>query len=249
MVVSGESDKERQYIVRYSKDMAGRYTEESWKMLQCASREELGDVVRKRTPVDMVCVDITMKGALDLVKELRRRAPAAYIILIADSGISPLVYLRPTIGAESLMLKPLSEEQIRDVLSEAVRTYAERFYKPDENKVFVVENSGERSLIAYDRICFFEARDKRVFLNTGCEEYGFYDTLEQLEAKLEGGFLRCHRSFLVNKDKIERVFLSQNRIVLRGEFEVPLSRSYKPAVKEYLKKGRNEEGDQTCREK
>lgn len=237
MVISDESDKERKYIVRYSKDLAGRYTNENWKMLQCATPRELGEIVREQVPADIICVDITMSGALDMVKELRQLASQAYIILIANSSISPLVYMRPAIGAESLMLKPLSEKQIQEVLSEAIEAYVYRFYKPDESKVFVVENSGGRSLIDYDRIYFFEARDKRVYLNTESEEYGFYDTLEQLEKRLEGEFLRCHRSFLVNKEKIAEVFLSQNRIVLKGEFEVPLSRSYKPAVKEYLKKG------------
>lgn len=237
MVISDESEKERQYIVRYARDMAGRYTNESWNMVQCASGRELKDVVSRKVPADIICVDITMGGALDMVKELRVIVPAAYIILIASTSISPLIYMRPTIGAESLMLKPLTESQIQEVLSEAIRTYAARFYKPDESKVFVVENSGGRSLINYDRICFFESRDKRVYLNTETEEYGFYDTLEQLEERLEGEFLRCHRSFLVNKKKIAEVFLSQNRVVLKGELEVPLSRSYKPAVKEYLRKG------------
>lgn len=236
MVISDESVQERQYIVRYSKDMAGRYTDENWQMIQCGSVRELEEVVRKKVLADMICVDITAKGALELVKELRALSPSAYIILIASTRISPLVYMRPAIGAESLMLKPLSEQQIREVLAEAIDAYAARFYRPDESKVFVVENSGGRSLIDYHRICFFEARDKRVYLNTEAEEYGFYDTLEQLQEKLGIDFLRCHRSFLVNKDKIAEVFLSQNRIVLKGGFEVPLSRSYKPAVKEYLKR-------------
>lgn len=237
MVISDESDKERQHIVRYSKDMAGRYTNESWKIIQCASPGELEEIVQKKVRADMLCVDITMKDALGMVKELRRTVPAAYIILIASPGISPLIYMRPTIGAESLLLKPLSEAQIREVLSEAISTYADRFYKPDGSEVFVVENSGERSLIDYGRIYFFEARDKRVYLNTDTEEYGFYDTLDKLEVRLKGKFLRCHRSFLVNRDKIAGIFLSQSRIVLKDGFEVPLSRSYKPMVKEYLKKG------------
>ena len=77
MVISDESEKERQYIVRYSRDMAGKYTSESWQMLQCATPEELGELVQKKIPADMICVDITMRGALDMVKELRKTAPAA----------------------------------------------------------------------------------------------------------------------------------------------------------------------------
>ena len=145
--------------------------------------------------------------------------------------------MRPAIGAESLLLKPLSAAQIQEVLSEAVRAYLDRFYRPDEKKVFVIEHKGGRSLVDYENIYFFESREKRVYLNTETEEYGFYDTLDQLETRLLGGFMRCHRSFLVNKKKIVKVFLSQNRLILENDFEIPLSRSYKPAVKAYLEKG------------
>lgn len=236
MVISGESEKERRYIVHYSKDMAGRYTDESWNMIQCATFGELSDVVQNQVPADLICVDITMEGALEMVKTFRSLSPSAYIILIASPRISPLIYMRPTIGAESLMLKPLSSDQIREVMEEAIRTYAERFYKPDETRVFVIGTGGGRNLIDYEKIWYFESREKRVYLNAGSEEYGFYDTLEQLEQRLCGEFLRCHRSFLVKKDKIAQVYLSQNRIVLKNGMEVPLSRSCKPAIREYMQK-------------
>lgn len=237
MLISDGSEKERQYIVSYARELAGRWTEESWRMVQCKTREELEEVVNERGKTDLICVDITMEGALELTRKLRRISPSSYIILIASPKISPAVYMRPAIGAESLLLKPLSAAQIQEVLSEAVRAYLDRFYRPDEKKVFVIEHKGGRSLIDYENIYFFESREKRVYLNTETEEYGFYDTLDQLETRLLEGFMRCHRSFLVNKKKIVKVFLSQNRLVLENDFEIPLSRSYKPAVKAYLEKG------------
>lgn len=234
MLISDESKQERKYIVHYARDFAGKWTEESWKWMECGSFPELESVVAQHVRTDIICVDITMDGALEMTKELRKLAPSAYIILIASPKISPMVYLRPAIGAESLMLKPLKQEQIQEVLGEAIQTYVRRFYKPDEKKVFVIENRGGRDLVDYENIYFFEAREKRVYLNTKMEEYGFYDTLDQLEERLSEDFIRCHRSFLVNKSKIEKVFLSQNRLLLKDEFEIPLSRSYKPGVKEYL---------------
>lgn len=237
MLISDESKTERQYMVSYAKDFAGRWTEESWKMIMCASIQELEQVVKEKVKTDIICVDITVKGALELTKELRKLSPSAYIILIASAGISPVTYMRPTIGAESLMLKPLDTMQIQEVLKEALGTYVRRFYKPDEKKVFVIENKGGRNLIDYENIYFFEARQKRVYLNTDTEEYAFYDTLDELSERLSDTFIRCHRSFLVNKSKIEKVFLSQNRLTLKENFEIPLSRSYKPNVKEYLAKG------------
>lgn len=237
MLISNESKTESKYMISYAKDFAGRWTDESWEMLSCTSFKELESIVLNKVKTDIICVDITVDGALELTKELRKISPSAYIILIANAKISPIAYMRPAIGAESLMLRPLDEKQIQDVLKEALGTYVKRFYCPDEKKVFVVENRGERDLIDFENIYFFEAREKRVYLNTSNKEYAFYDTLDELEQRLSDNFIRCHRSFLVNKSKVEQVFLSQNRIVLKEEFEIPLSRSYKPIVKEYWQKG------------
>ncbi len=234
MLISDKEKDERGYIVKYSKDLASKWTDENWKMCQCETFEELEALVTEGLRYDLICVDITMKGALDLTKELRRISPSSYIILIASPKISPVIYMKPSIGAESLMLKPLTKQQIEEVLEEAISTYADRFYHSDEKKVFVVENKGERKLIDYNSIFFFESRDKRVFVNTGAEEYGFYDTLDQLEQQLSEVFIRCHRSFLVNKEKISDVYLSQNRILLKSDFEIPLSRTYKPSLKEFM---------------
>lgn len=234
MLISDAVEKERKYIVRFTKDWAARWTEEYWEMMECSSIRELEEVVEGKNHPDIICLDITMQGAIDLAAQLRLLLPLSYMILIASPDISPVTYLRPSIGADSLMLKPLSAGQIQEIMSEALQAYIQRFFKPDEKKVFVIENKSGRELVDYDHIFFFESREKRVYLNAGSVEYGFYDTLDKLEERLQDRFIRCHRSFLVNSSKISQVFLSQNRLVLQGDFEIPLSRSYKPAIKEFL---------------
>ena len=143
-------------------------------------------------------------------------------------------YMRPAIGAQSLLLKPLEEESVKEVLDETIRSYVSKFREKNDEQYFVVETRGERELFSYDRIMYFEAREKKVFLNTGNMEYPFYDTLDQLETRLSDRFMRCHRGFLVNKSKISRVYLSQNLVVLIGGEEIPVSRSYKPSMKQYM---------------
>ena len=115
-----------------------------------------------------------------------------------------------------------------ELFSELLR----RYQKPDREKMFVLDNQDGRILIEYDAICFFEARNKKIYLNTGKEEYGFYGTIEQLEQELGERFLRCHRSFLVNRGKIERTVLSRNLLLLEGGFEIPVSRTYRPMMRQ-----------------
>lgn len=46
-------------------------------------------------------------------------------------------------------------------------------------------------------------------------------------------FIRCHRGFLVNQKKIERVIFSKNLILLADGYEIPVSRTYKSILKEF----------------
>ena len=64
------------------------------------------------------------------------------------------------------------------------------------------------------------------------ERASFYDTLDNLEQKLDSDFVRCHRSFIIAKSRIKKVMLSKNLILLDNGYEIPLSRSYKSAIKE-----------------
>ena len=88
-----------------------------------------------------------------------------------------------------------------------------------------------RILIEYDAISFFEARNKKIYLNTGIKEYGFYDTMEHLEKELGDPFIRCHRSFLVNRGKIEKTVLAKNMLTLKDGYEIPVSRTYRTAMR------------------
>ena len=86
-------------------------------------------------------------------------------------------------------------------------------------------------MFEYSAICFFEARNKKIYLNTGAKEYGFYSTMEQLEQELSTSFIRCHRSFIVNVEKIEKVMFSKNLLFLTDGYEIPVSRTYKSVLR------------------
>ena len=104
---------------------------------------------------------------------------------------------------------------------------------PDGEEAFVLSGREGKTRIPYRQIYYFEARSKKLYLRLPDREMAFYGTMEELEAKLPEVFLRCHRSFLVNKNHIERILLSQNEIVLSHGISVPLSRSYKPCFREF----------------
>lgn len=235
MMIFSVKQSEVQAVYHTSKDFAARMTEENWDFHCFAGKEEMEEFVKTNPLLDMICMDITAVDSLSTIQELRKKNKHAYIMLIASPRTSPALYMRPSIQAASLMLRPLMKEQVHEVLEEAFLKFSERFQKPDDAEQFVIDNREGKWLIDYEQINYFEAREKKIFLNTDNREIAFYDTMENLEQSLPEYFLRCHRSFMINGKKIEKLLLGQNLAVLKKGWEIPVSRSYKSILKEYIK--------------
>lgn len=220
---------------RIMRDIAARLTDEQWNIEMVQKQEELKEFLEDKPLMDMLLFDVTRSGDIELLEEVRQDYKLAFVMLLADGNISPMKYMKPSIQAQSLLLRPFSKEQALNCLSEFISGYIKTFHNPaeDNTATFVVESKDEGKIsIPYDQIYYFEAMEKKVYVCTGVDEFGFYDTLDGLMENLPEGFLRCHRSFIVNESKIVRVALSKNTIYLEDEYEVPLSRSYKPDFKE-----------------
>jgi len=104
---------------------------------------------------------------------------------------------------------------------------------PQGSKLIVQTGSGE-TVVRFDEIYYLEASRNYVVVHAGDREYLVRDTIRNLEEKLSGGpFARSHRSFVVNTDKIKELKSvdSGYRVFLRNGADLPLSRSYRDALK------------------
>ena len=128
------------------------------------------------------------------------------------------------------MIRPLTPPEIERVAREMMEAL-QRSPASSED-YFTITSRDQQQCIPYADIYYFEARGRKLYARLRCDEIGFTGTLEQLETELPKMFQRCHRSFIINTSKIERIQLSQNIILLWDGLDVPLSRSYKKAIKE-----------------
>lgn len=204
-------------------------TDEQLNYIGLYTREEFETFIAEDSLADIICADITVLNGIGQVEELRKKYPKVAIVLIADMTISPVTYMKPSILAAALLLKPLQKSMMTQVFSEIFECYIQ---KDNDEEVLVIENRDEKKRIPYSQILYFEARSKKIYVCTQNFEYGFYDTIDHLEEQHSERFIRCHRSFLVNRKMIEQVKLSQNYLLLNGGIEIPLSRSYKSQIKE-----------------
>ena len=177
-------------------------------------------------------MDIVPPNAVKAVENFRRSHPETLLAIIADASIIPTVYLKPTIMASSLLLRPLDKDQVSSVITDLFSAY--RDSKQTAEDIVVIKTVDGNIRLSFNEILYFEAKDKKIFVRTYYEEYSFYSTIEKIKETAPYYFSQCHRSFLINRNRIKKIVFAENTIVLDGDNYVPLSRSCKNEAREWI---------------
>jgi two-component system LytT family response regulator len=110
--------------------------------------------------------------------------------------------------------------------------------KKDRLTRLVIRSAGRIVFLRVEEIDWIEAADNYVRVHAGKESHLIRETLQSLEKRLDSGkFLRIHRSFLVNLDRIRElqpIFHGDYAVKLADGTELTLSRNYREKLLEPL---------------
>lgn len=101
----------------------------------------------------------------------------------------------------------------------------------DEEKKYLLYSSGKSTseLIPCNDILYLESDGHKVHIRTDKTTYTMYGRLSNLLNQLPSTFMQCHKSYLVNMDKIKRI--DKREIFLDNEKVLPISKSHNRNVK------------------
>lgn len=232
-IVAGYSSRKRELkeVLQEIRANAAKSSEEDWEIKGYNSIGDFVEYIKSRELLNLACIDVSNDASVSVAEWIRKNNSDTTIMIFAGTEVSPVKYMKPSIMAASLLLYPFSHEQLEKTVYDLFRYMRSRTADNQED-TFVIKTKDARQHIPCEKIFYFEARNKKIYLNTSQREYGFYDTIDSLVEQLPSYFVRCHRGFLINKRKIKNVSLSQNIIELENDIVVPLSKSYKSVVKE-----------------
>nr|MBP7498629.1 LytTR family transcriptional regulator DNA-binding domain-containing protein [Chryseobacterium sp.] len=103
-----------------------------------------------------------------------------------------------------------------------------------KNSHFFIKSSGQQHRINFDDILYVESIKDYVNIKTENQEYIVLDTLKSLENQLPENFIRVHKSFILNLDKIEKIDVKN--VFLNSGKEIPIGETYKSDFLLRLKK-------------
>jgi two-component system, LytTR family, response regulator len=208
--------------------------------------------------IDIIICDHNMPNisGIEVLKYAKKISPNTIRILI--TGYSDIEIAISAINQGSIYYffsKPWKNEEIISVVKKAIRY---KYEKQEKDSVYEVLNENKRHLLEITKdlkstqlknikklpvredeeiilinpteISYLMAMDGNVVVNTDAGKYKSSESLSWWEGNLiENIFFRCHRSYIVNLDKIEKIipwFNGAYNIKLKNSNEnIPVSRA------------------------
>lgn len=119
------------------------------------------------------------------------------------------------------------EEHLYSDLLQLLRDRQTPAAQPDR---IMIRESRRIFYLPVPEVCYFEASGDYVKVVTPDKTHLINDSLTALEQRLPQGFVRIHRSFIINTDMVTEFlpyFNGEYKVVMRNKDIVKLSRSYK----------------------
>ncbi|UZR96350.1 LytR/AlgR family response regulator transcription factor [Chondrinema litorale] len=201
------------------------------------------------TQPDLLLVDIHLSGDLDgvqMVEQLQNKKaiPTIFITSYRDKDTFERAKLT---DPYAYILKPYDKETLQNAIDLAIYKFSKRSsntqddtsYKGWFDDQFIkeelfVKTNKKLIKIKLNEVLCIESKDKICLISVGNKVIETRITLTKLEDKLiSNHFIRIHRSFIINKNKISQVDLSKNEVHVGG-FQVPIGRAYKEAFIKHL---------------
>ena len=231
-IVYDEELTELDTITGCLKESIALFSDDDSRIFACANKNEFEKTLERVDINDLSCIQFSENAGFQIVRKIREKYHEQGILIIVDPDLSPREYIRPGMMASSILIRPYRQEEALNVIKEFVR---ECIPKENAGSFFVIETKEGNIKVPYDNISYFEANSKKVYLRLDKEEFGFYDTLDDLQSRLPKEFIRCHRSIIVNSARIVRFVTGENNLILDGGLSVPVSRSCRNVVLELFR--------------
>lgn len=175
---------------------------------------------------DLIFLDNLMPeiNGIDTAKVIRTYNKFVPIIFVTST--KDFAFDSYAVKASHYLLKPLTEKQTNEILSDFLKNYTK-----NESEVLTINVNQKIQSIAYRDIIYIESKLRKVIIHTIKDSITFYEKLSNIESELSGGnFYRCHQSFIINNQYIKNI--QTGYLLTSQDITIPISKKYQSSIKE-----------------
>jgi|SRR6185437_5854287 len=196
------------------------------KIASCSNTVEALEIISHSKP-DVIFLDIEMPGISGIDFLRKKNHSTALPVLVTSHPEFALEGFE--LDAFDYLLKPITSERfavcacrLRDFYQMRTKAYA--FDTEQENNFIIIKQGYDKYKIAINDILYLEAMKDYTKIVTTEQKYLVLSTLNGIIEKLpKDKFARIHRSYVVNKNKVE-VF-QKNKVKIHS-IELPIGKLY-----------------------
>lgn len=195
--------------------------------------ENAPDALRtvKEKAVDLIFLDIEMPGmtGLELLEQLPYSPQIIFTTSNKDYAFEAFEY-----EVTDFLKKPIQQNRFLKAVEKAEHRFQQlqAVAHASAGKEIYVKASGKLIRLNYEDILYFENVGDYIKVVTNDKNHIIHGTIKGLDEKLDyPRFLKVHRSFIVNLDKIKDI--EDSTIVIEKKV-IPVSRAHKPILMQSL---------------
>jgi two-component system LytT family response regulator len=206
-------------------------------VLECGSGVDAIEIIRQWQP-HLIFLDVQMPecGGFDVLELLGTQLPPAIIFVTAYDEYALQAF---EVGALDYLLKPFDDARFHRALQRAkdkLALYAGGAVGQPTRRL-VVRSPGQLLFLNVSDIDWIEAASYYACVHVGRDTHILRRTLSELEGDLGDGFIRIHRSIIVNVERIQGLELQnagEYEVVLKSSVRLRLSRRFRKPLQDRM---------------
>lgn len=190
-------------------------------MHSVSNGEEVLALLAKETPTAIILA-IEMPGMNGLATAARIKEIHPHIFIIFVSAHTEYAAEAFQLEATDYLIKPISKESLERAINR-IEKYLGFTKNVKLDDILVIKNKSETYLIRLDTIFYIEKEIRKTIIHTENGKYTTSDSLSSLEKRLCSNFFRCHKSFIINIRKIEKIIPIAERVYQVNFYNYPFA--------------------------
>lgn len=198
--------EDEDYTLRFLKKLISQHPLVN-QVLASSSGNEAIKLAGEHLP-DIAFLDIELSpeegfNGIDVAQTIQKVSPKTKFVFL--TGYSSYAVESFSVHPYDYILKPIKQDRVINTLSVlAGETESDSISKPSSEQMIIKNGTGV-IFINYTDIFFIEKQGKKAFIHSSNGIWETTCSLNELEDILNIQFLRVHKSFIVNMNKISRV--------------------------------------------
>jgi DNA-binding LytR/AlgR family response regulator len=179
-----------------------------------------------KAKIDFIFLDIEMPG-MSGVEFLESLDNLPQIIIVSAKEKYALQAIQHDVT--DYLLKPIIYSRFLKAVNKVNKKLSEESEKDNSKGIFIKSSAASFVRLFYDDVLYVEAMENYVVIITKNQRHTIHFTMKSILSKLpKDKFIRVHRSYIVNKDKIVKITDNMIKINHKDEVKsIPISKGYK----------------------